>query len=257
MSSSVWNNPLAYHTSKLIMIVAGLPEDEYREVVRSLLEEVDVSSILFHWAVFNTLVYNWAMFEEECRARRRCHDRRYLPEGVEPRSASAFFNEETRRVLVEACADMAPDWVIPSWVKWVANRLGIELKSYKEEGWGEMLARLVDYSVYVWGLRGLAHGYMEYFQVEGFEYAMVVASHVRWELVETLAEPLEAALEPLKRRFLVILEAVRKAAFEAATRFAETGGESKLGLGEIAERAVKRLRSTLIESLEEARAITS
>ncbi len=254
--ASSWNNPLAYHTSKLLIIIAGLPDEEYKEVVSRLLEDLDPSSVLFHWGVFNTLVYNWAMFEEECRARRRCYDKRYLPEGVEPRGASAFFNEETRRVLAEACADMAPIWVIPSWIKWVANRLGIEIEGYREEDWGETLSKLVDYSVYIWGLRGLAHGYMEYFQIEGLEYATVVASHVRWELVETLAEPLESALEPLKRRFSLHLEKVRKVAFEAAIRFAETDGNANLGLREVAETALTRLREALVEALEEARMIS-
>ncbi|WP_167827836.1 hypothetical protein [Pyrolobus fumarii] len=249
----VWSNPIAYHTGKLLSIVASLPDNEYIENVRVILEGGDAEMISLHWAVFNTLVYNWARFEEDCRGRRRCKISDYLPEGVDPRQASSFFNDETRRVIVQACVDLAPDWVIPSWVKWVAGRYGIDLSVLRGLSWGELLGRLADYSVYVWGLRGLTASYMEFFQMEGMEYALVVVSHVHWEIVEATAEPLEAALEPIRRRFSVTLEEVRKASFEAGLRFAESEGRSRLGLREVSERAVRRLREALVETLEEVR----
>lgn len=251
--SGVWSNPLAYHTSRLITIVAKLPEDEYRETIKKLLEDADAELVAFHWGAFNTILYNWAMFEEECRGRRRCNAREYLPEGVEVNKASTFFSEEVRRLIVNACVDLAPDWVLPSWVKWVAARFGVDLTVLKKLGWAELLGRLVDYSVYVWGLRGISQSHLEYYQIEGLEYASVVASHVHWELVEATAEPLEAALEPLRREFGFTLESVRKAAFEATIRFIESGGRERLGLLDKASEAVKKLRAALVRILEDTR----
>lgn len=251
--SGVWSNPLAYHTSRLLAIVAKLPEDEYRSIVKSVLEGGDAELVAFHWGAFNTILYNWAMFEEECRGKRRCSHREYLPEGVEPGRASSFFSEELRRLIVNACVDLAPDWVLPSWVKWVAARFGVDLSVLKKLEWSELLGRLVDYSVYVWGVRGISQSHLEYYQIEGMEYASVVASHVHWELVEATAEPLEAAIEPLRREFSVVLESVRKAAFEAAIRFIESGGKARLGLLDQASEAIRKLRLALIRVLEDTR----
>ena len=255
MASGAWGNPLAYHTNRLLSIVSRLPEEEYRKTIDKLLEGGDAELVALHWGAFNTILYNWSMFEEMCRGRRRCEARRYLPEGVEPNRASSFFSEEIRRLLVNACVDLAPDWVLPSWIKWVAARYGVDLSTLRRLDWGDLLGRLVDYSVYVWGLRGISQSHLEYYQIEGMEYAAVVASHVHWELVEATAEPLEAALEPLRKSFNVTLEDVRRRAFDATLKFLEAGGEERLGLRPIAEEAVKKLRLILAELLENARLV--
>ncbi len=254
MNVGAWSNPMAYYTARLLGIVSGLPDDEYYEVLEALRFEDNSDIVVLHVGAFNMVVYAWAMFEEECRGRGRCRNP-YLPDGVEPNQAASFFNEEVRRVVVQACVDLAPDWVVPSWVKWAANRYGIDLSVLKQLSWGQLLARLADYSVYMWALRGLTAGYLEYFQLSSMEYATVVASHVHWEIVEAAAEPLEAALEPLRRRFSYTLEAVRKRAFDAAVRFAESGGSERLGLAEALQRATRELRDAIIDLLEKEREV--
>lgn len=241
-------------TQHFIELLMSLSAREFKDITFSLEVGGKEDLIALHLASFTRTSLAWLEWEKNCRNKlwkKECKD---VVEAVEETGlgVATYYNTTLKTLVVKACIDLAPDWLVPYWVKWFAHHNGLkELFELHKLDTREQLNRLVDYPIYAYMLHGIGKALVEEFERVGGT-SSATAMYIYWDIIEPLYEVVVVGLEPLPS---FISEELRKASYEAynAARRA-IRGKSRLGLLPLTLNTSRSLREKLARYLVVLRA---
>jgi len=236
-------------TQHFIELLMSLNTREFKDVTFSLETGGKEDLIALHLASFTRTSLAWLEWERNCRNRPWRRECRETVEAIEQTGlgVATYYNTTLKTLVVKACTDLAPDWLVPYWVKWFAHHNGLkELFEIHKLDTREQLNRLVDYPIYTYMLHGIGKALIEEFEQQGGT-SSATAMYIYWDIIEPLYEVVVVGLEPLPSSISEELRRVSYKAYNATRRAINSKG--RLGLLPLTLHTSRSLREKLARYL--------
>jgi len=140
----------------------------------------EVVATYFHLSL--TPIILWVSWEYRCRDR---GEREKTGSECGDRKATRF-NSSIREIVFKASIDLAPPWLLSSWVLRHLKYTGMDAVDLDKNGLAGIVAKAISYPAYLALISGATKSIIDSTSRMHYEHANITASYIYWEIVYPL-----------------------------------------------------------------------